>query len=143
MTTLTTCLTFDKNLAEEATAYYLATFESGKIVRTTRPSPDAPVLAVEIELFGATILALNGGPMFSFAPGISLVVTCETQAEIDRYWAKLTDGGEEQPCGWCRDRYGVSWQIVPRGLVELVAKPAGFAAMMKMKKLDIATLKNA
>jgi predicted 3-demethylubiquinone-9 3-methyltransferase (glyoxalase superfamily) len=153
MPEITTFLTYN-NQAEEAVRHYLSTFENGKIVSTMRmgdagPAPGA-VLSVTFELFGKTFIALNGGPTFTFAQGISLFVTCDTQAEIDRYWSKLTaDGGKEVQCGWLVDKFGVSWQIVPKALGNmLAAKDAAKAgramqAMMQMKKLDIAALQRA
>lgn len=154
MQKITTFLTFD-NQAEEAAKLYLSVFESGKIVSSMRygdagPGPKGSVLSVTFELFGQTFIALNGGPSFSFSQGISLFVSCDTQAEIDRYWTKLTaNGGKEVMCGWLVDRFGVSWQIVPKVLGDMIgdkdAAKAGRAmqAMMTMKKLDIAALEKA
>jgi predicted 3-demethylubiquinone-9 3-methyltransferase (glyoxalase superfamily) len=153
MPTITTFLTYD-NQAEEAARLYLSTFEEGRIVATSRypeggPAPAGSVLSLTFELFGQTFIALNGGPSFSFAQGISLFVQCDTQEQIDRYWSKLTAEGKEVQCGWLVDKFGVSWQIVPRVLGELLqdkdkAKAGrAMAAMMKMKKLDIAALKRA
>jgi predicted 3-demethylubiquinone-9 3-methyltransferase (glyoxalase superfamily) len=154
MPEITTFLTYD-NQAEEAVRHYLSTFEDGKIVSTMRageggPAPKGSVISITFELFGKTFIALNGGPSFTFTQGISLFVTCDTQAEIDRYWAKLAeDGGREVQCGWLVDKFGVSWQIVPKALGAMIGDKdpakAGRAvqAMMQMKKLDIATLKRA
>jgi predicted 3-demethylubiquinone-9 3-methyltransferase (glyoxalase superfamily) len=156
MPTITTFLTYD-NQAEEAVRLYLSTFENGRIVTTSRypeggPAPAGSVLSLTFELFGQTFIALNGGPSFSFTQGISLFVQCETQEQIDRYWSKLTANGaegKEVQCGWLVDKFGLSWQIVPRILGDLLqdkdkAKAArAMAAMMKMKKLDIAALKRA
>lgn len=147
MPKITTFLTYN-NQAEEAVRYYLSTFEDGKIVSTT-PGPGGSVLTVAFELFGQTFIAMNGGPSFSFSQGVSLLVTCDTQAEIDRYWTKLTEGGKEVQCGWLVDKFGVSWQIVPKVLPDLIggkdSTKAGRAmqAMMQMKKLDIAALQKA
>lgn len=111
--------------------------------------PGGSVISVTFELFGQTFIALNGGPTFTFSQGISLFVHCDTQAEVDRYWSKLTEGGKEGQCGWLVDKFGVSWQVVPNVLGELLGDKdpakAGRAvqAMMKMKKLDIAALKRA
>jgi predicted 3-demethylubiquinone-9 3-methyltransferase (glyoxalase superfamily) len=154
MPEITTFLTYNDQ-AEQAANLYVSVFESGKIVRVMRagsagPAPKGSVFSVTFELFGRTFHALNGGPSFTFSQGISLFVECDTQAEIDRYWTKLTaDGGKEIQCGWLVDKFGVSWQIVPKVLFGLISDKdeakAGRAlqAMMKMKKLDIAALKRA
>jgi predicted 3-demethylubiquinone-9 3-methyltransferase (glyoxalase superfamily) len=154
MPEITTFLTYN-NQAEEAAQHYLSVFERGRIVSTMRNSESATgatgaVLSVTFELFGKTFIALNGGPSFAFSPGISLFVTCDTQAEIDRYWSKLLEGGaKEVQCGWITDRFGVSWQIVPKVLGDMISdKDAAKAdramrAMMQMKKLDIAALRKA
>jgi predicted 3-demethylubiquinone-9 3-methyltransferase (glyoxalase superfamily) len=148
MPTITTFLTYNDK-AEEAVRYYLSVFEDGKIT-SIMPGPDGGVMGVSFELFGRPFIALNGGPTFSFSEGMSLFVECETQAEIDRFWSKLTaDGGAESKCGWCKDKYGVSWQIIPKVLGELFSDKdrakAGRAvqAMLQMQKLDIAALKKA
>jgi predicted 3-demethylubiquinone-9 3-methyltransferase (glyoxalase superfamily) len=147
MPSITTFLTYDSQ-ADEAVRLYLSIFEDGKIVSTV-PGPNGTVMALEFELFGRSFTALNGGPTFEFAQGISLFVSCDTQAEIDRFWDKLTEGGKEVQCGWLVDRFGVSWQIVPKVLGSLLGdkdrEKAGRAmqAMLKMKKLDIAALKRA
>lgn len=148
MPTITTFLTYNDN-AEDAVRYYLSVFEDGKITRVM-PGPNNTVMGVSFELFGRPFIALNGGPTFTFAEGISLFVECDTQAEIDRFYDKLVnDGGQESQCGWCKDKYGVSWQIIPRVLGDLFSDKdrakAGRAvqAMLKMKKLDIAALKKA
>ncbi len=154
MPTLTTFLTYD-NQAEEAARLYLSIFENGKIVSTMRmpeggPAPKGAVLSVTFELFGQRLVALNGGPSFKFSQGISLFVGCDTQAEIDSYWSKLIEGGgKEGRCGWLTDKFGVSWQIIPKSLGDLLTSKdparAGQAmqAMMQMKKLDIAVLQRA
>jgi predicted 3-demethylubiquinone-9 3-methyltransferase (glyoxalase superfamily) len=131
--------------AEQAAKLYTSVF-GGKILETLRygeggPAPKGTVMTVVFELFGQRYTALNGGPSFKFAPGISLCVSCKTQDEIDAYWTKLlADGGKEWPCGWLEDRFGVSWQIVPANIGELISKPAAMQAMMKMTKLIIADL---
>ncbi len=113
------------------------------------PGPKGSVLGITFELLGQTFFALNGGPTFTFSEAISLFVTCDTQAEIDRYWSRLLEGGKPVQCGWLVDKFGVSWQIVPRVLMEMLtdrdaAKSArAMQAMMKMVKLDIAALKRA
>jgi predicted 3-demethylubiquinone-9 3-methyltransferase (glyoxalase superfamily) len=154
MPEITTFLTYN-NQAEEAAHHYLSVFENGKITSTTRlpeggPGLKGSVLSVTFELFGRPFYALNGGPSFKFTEGISLFVSCDTQAEIDRYWTRLTeDGGKEIQCGWLVDKFGVSWQIAPKVLGSMLSDsdPAkssrAMQAMMKMKKLDIATLKRA
>jgi predicted 3-demethylubiquinone-9 3-methyltransferase (glyoxalase superfamily) len=150
MSKITTFLTYNDK-AEEAALHYISIFQDGKIVKTPRSgeSPNFPVFSVTFELFGQTFYALNGGPSFTFSPGISLFVSCETQAEIDGYWDKLCEGGKEVGCGWLVDKFGVSWQIVPKILGDLIGDKdqakAGRAmqAMLQMKKLDIAALKRA
>ena len=134
---------------------YLSIFEDGKILNTMRageggPAPKGTVFSMTFELLGQTFMALNGGPSFTFNQGISLFVSCDTQAEIDRYYDKLlADGGKELQCGWVSDKFGVVWQIVPKVLQSLIGDPdpkkAGrtMQAMMQMKKLDIAKLKQA
>ena len=153
MPTITTFLTFNDQ-AEEAAKLYTSLFD-GKIVSTVRRPPGAPgkegsVLTVTFEILGQTVVALNGGPDFTFTQGFSLLVNCDTQAEIDRYWAKLTaDGGKEVACGWLTDKFGVSWQITPKALLTMIgdkdSAKAGRAmqAMMTMKKLEIAPLQRA
>jgi predicted 3-demethylubiquinone-9 3-methyltransferase (glyoxalase superfamily) len=146
MPTITTFLTFNDQ-AEQAAKLYTSIF-GGKIVDITRygkgaPAPEGTVMTVAFEILGTRFVALNGGPSFTFSPGTSLFVACDTQAEIDAYWAKLTDGGTEVACGWVTDRYGLSWQIVPARIAELLQKPGAMQAMMQMKKLDIATLEAA
>jgi predicted 3-demethylubiquinone-9 3-methyltransferase (glyoxalase superfamily) len=134
--------------AEAAVKHYLSIFEGGKIV-STMPGPNGTVMSLTFELLGQTFIALNGGPTFTFTQGFSLFVSCETQAEIDHYWAKLTEGGKEVQCGWLVDKFGVSWQIVPKNLGSLVfgkdPEKSGRAlqAMLAMKKFDIATLQRA
>jgi predicted 3-demethylubiquinone-9 3-methyltransferase (glyoxalase superfamily) len=147
MPTLNTFLTYNDQ-AEEAVRYYLSIFENGKILKTL-PGPNGKALTVEFELLGQRMVALNGGPTFKFSEAFSLAVNCDTQAEIDRYWSKLTEGGKEIQCGWLVDKFGVSWQIVQKMLPEVLASKdpakAGRAmqAMMKMVKLDIAELQRA
>ena len=147
-------LWFD-NQAEEAAKFYLAVFKNGRILKTVRtgdagPGPKGAVLTVLFELHGQQFTALNGGPHFKFTEAISLVVSCETQAEIDSLWMQLSaDGGKEGRCGWVQDKYGLWWQVVPPVLPELLADqdPARAArtmqAMMQMGKLDIAALQQA
>ena len=156
---ITPCLWFDDQ-AEEAAAFYTGVFKNSKIVTVSRygeagkeihGKPAGSVMTVAFELEGQTFTALNGGPIFKFNEAISFQVDCETQAEVDHYWTKLTDGGDPnaQQCGWLKDRYGVSWQIVPRALIEMLMDPdAGksqrvMTAMLRMKKIDIGELKRA
>jgi len=141
MQKITTFLTYNDQ-ALQAAELYCSIF-GGKIL-STMPGPGGSVMAVQFELFGQQYTALNGGPSFSFSEGISLFVGCETQAEIDELWAKLTaDGGRESRCGWLVDKFGVSWQIIPNELPQLLKSPAALQAMFKMNKLDIAALRQA
>ena len=153
MQKITPFLWFNGN-AEEAVNFYAAVFEHAKVGKLSRygdagPFPKGTVMTAEVELFGQKFVALNGGPHFQFTPAVSFYVDCETQAEVDRYWSKLTEGGEEQPCGWLVDKFGVSWQIIPSMLVRLLTDPdpqkAGRVAqaMFKMTKIDIATIEKA
>ncbi|NLU69329.1 VOC family protein [Streptomyces sp. HNM0574] len=140
--------------AEEAIAFYLSVFGDGRVhhvLRNTESSPGGTgtVVAVEFELAGQQFVAINGGPYTTFNDAMSLEVPCDTQDEVDHYWNRLTEGGEEVQCGWLHDRYGVSWQIVPRRLHELLRDPDREAAdrvmkaMLGMKKLDIRALEDA
>ncbi|MET9916506.1 VOC family protein [Streptomyces sp. NPDC059605] len=149
----TTCLWFDGQ-AEEAAEYYLTVFKNSRLGRIGRyteagPGPAGSVMTVEFELNGQKFVGLNGGPEFTFNEAISFQIRCADQAEVDHYWSSLTDGGEEGPCGWVTDRYGVSWQVVPEALLEMVLDPDAekgartTRAMMTMKKLDIAALREA
>jgi predicted 3-demethylubiquinone-9 3-methyltransferase (glyoxalase superfamily) len=146
-------LWFDGN-AEEAAEYYISVFPNSRIVSKahyTEAGPGEPgtVMVVEFELDGQRFVGINGGPQFTFSEAVSFQITCADQAEIDLYWAKLTDGGSEGPCGWCKDRYGLSWQVVPEGMDELFAHPdkgratRAMQAMFGMKKLDMAELDRA
>lgn len=149
----TTCLTFVDH-AEEAVNFYLSVFRNSRILHLVRsdgngPVPKGQLLNVTFELNGREFMAFDGGPHFSFSDGISLVVTCKTQAEIDEMWAKLADGGSEGPCGWVTDRFGVSWQVVPAVLGQMLGDPVSgnsakaMQAMLQMHKLDIAALQRA
>ena len=141
--------------AEEAANFYVSIFPNSRITKVSRygeggPGPKGSVMVVAFELDGQHILALNGGPHFKFTEAISLVVDCKTQEEIDHYWQKLTtDGGQEVQCGWLKDKFGLSWQIVPAQMGEIMSDPdpsrakRAMQAMMKMKKLDINALKAA
>lgn len=137
--------------AEEAANFYCSLFKDSKVHKVTRypegaPAPAGTAMTVEFALAGVPFIALNGGPHFKFTEAISLSVDCEDQQEIDTLWNKLTaDGGQPSQCGWLKDKYGLSWQIVPRQLSALLSKGAGRAmqAMMGMQKLDIAALQRA
>ncbi|HXS75714.1 MAG TPA: VOC family protein [Terracidiphilus sp.] len=141
-------LWFDSN-AEEAADFYVSIFPNSRKLGVMRSSVDTPstpagaVLTVSFELDGLKFTALNGGPNHKFTDAISFVVRCENQQEIDRYWSKLTDGGNEVACGWLKDKFGLSWQIVPANILELVRTPQGMEAMMSMTKFDIAALERA
>ena len=153
MQKITPFLWFDNN-AEEAVNLYVSVFRNSKIVGVTRypegsPGPAGTVMTVDFELEGQEFVALNGGPHFKFTEAISFVVNCETQEEVDKFWEKLLEGGEESQCGWLKDKYGLSWQIVPTVLIEMLQDkdPAKskrvMEAMLQMKKIDIAALKRA
>jgi len=153
MQKISTFLTFN-NQAEEAMRFYVSIFKNSKIVNTMRygeggPGPKGSLMGGTFQLDGQTFMALNGGPYFTFAQGISLYVSCETQGEIDELWEKLSEGGEKQQCGWLKDKFGVSWQIIPSILGELLQnKDAGkskkvMEALLKMTKIDFKTLKEA
>lgn len=150
---ITPCLWFDTE-AEDAAEFYTSVFPNSRIVHVSHygsagPRPEGMVMEVEFELHGRSFLALNGGPDFRFTEAISLQADCKDQAEVDRLWETLSEGGEEGPCGWLKDRYGVSWQIVPSRMYELIADPdperaqRAVAAMLQMRKLDIAELERA
>jgi len=147
---ITPFLWFDTE-SQEAAEFYTSVFPNSKITKvTTRPDrSDEPVLTVEFELDGQRFIALNGGPQFSFTEAVSFDVKCQTQEEVDGYWETLSEGGEEGPCGWLKDRFGLSWQIVPEVLPRLLADPDRekadrvFSAMMKMGKIEIAELERA
>ena len=149
MLDLKPCLWFPTE-AEEAATFYVSLFPNSKIGNVMRGAPNAPPIAVDFVIDGTSFLALNGRQSRGFTDAHSFVVTCETQADIDRYWDALTmEGGEEGQCGWCKDRYGVSWQIVPRALGALLggsdaaASGRAMQAMLGMRKLDIAALERA
>jgi predicted 3-demethylubiquinone-9 3-methyltransferase (glyoxalase superfamily) len=130
------CLWYDGK-AKEAAEYYCSIFKNSKIV-----SENPMVVIFEID--GKKFMGLNGGPMFKFNEAVSFVVTCKDQAELDHYWNTLiANGGEESMCGWLKDKYGMSWQIIPHNIGQLMSKPAAVQALMQMKKLDIKTLENA
>ena len=144
---ITPFLWFDSN-AEEAVEFYLTVFKNSRRLDELRNTGDAPgpkggILTVAFELDGQKFTALNGGPAFKFTEAISFVVRCDSQEEVDYYWSKLTAGGSEIQCGWLKDKFGLSWQIVPARISELLRTPKAMQAMMGMKKLDIAELERA
>ena len=153
MQKVTPCLWFDDQ-AEEAANFYVSIFKNAKILKRTYygeagPGPKGSVLTVVFELDGQELIALNGGPHFKFTEAISLSVDCKTQDEVDTFWDKLSAGGQQGQCGWLKDKYGLSWQIVPSVLPEMLGDPDPvkskrvMEAMLKMKKLDIHVLENA
>jgi len=155
MQKITPCLWFDTE-AEEAAEFYTSVFPNSRILDVSRygsagPRPEGMVMTASFELDGQTFVALNGGPEpgFSFNEAISFQVSCKTQDEVDTFWSSLSDGGEEGPCGWLKDRYGVSWQIIPTVLPELLSNPDReksqrvMQAMLNMKKIEIDALERA
>ncbi|HZE68025.1 MAG TPA: VOC family protein [Pyrinomonadaceae bacterium] len=150
---ITTFLWFDNN-AEEAVNFYTSIFKNSKVLSTARygeagPGPKGTVMTIAFQLDGQEFTALNGGPHFKFTEAISLVVHCQTQQEVDHFWEKLSEGGQQVECGWLKDKFGLSWQIVPDVLLELLESGDSqqservMKAMLKMKKLDIEGLKRA
>ena len=153
MRKITPMLWFDTQ-AEEAAKFYVSIFPKSRIVKTARygdagPGPKGSVMTVEFELAGQRMTALNGGPVYKLTEAFSLVVDCKDQKEVDHYWDKLSKGGEPSMCGWLKDKYGLSWQVTPRILIELVSGPDKkkakrvMEAMFKMRKIDIAALEAA
>ncbi len=152
--TITPFLWYDEQ-AEEAAQFYASIFPDSKVTNVTRNDLGAPgvpgtVMTVSFRLAGQDFIALNGGPQFKFNESVSLMISCDTQDEVDELWRKLTSGGgEESQCGWLKDKYGLSWQVVPRALFEVLGDrdpekaKRGMQAMLRMKKLDIAELKRA
>ena len=150
---ITPNLWFDTE-AEEAAGFYVSVFENSRIVNVTHYTEAGPrvagmVMTVDFELDGQRLVGINGGPEFTFDEAVSLQINCETQDEVDYYWERLSEGGEEGPCGWLKDRYGLSWQVVPTGIEELFADPdpkraeRAMRAMLGMSKIDIAALRSA
>jgi predicted 3-demethylubiquinone-9 3-methyltransferase (glyoxalase superfamily) len=150
---ITPNLWFDTE-AEEAAGFYTSVFPNSRIVTVTHyteagPRPAGTVMTVEFELDGQRFVGINGGPEFTFDGAVSFQINCETQDEVDYYWQRLSEGGQEGPCGWLKDRYGLSWQVVPTGMEEVVADPdperarRAMQAMLGMGKLDIAALRRA
>ena len=153
MNEITPCLWFDTD-GEEAANFYTSIFPNSKIRDVSRygeagPRPAGTVMTVSFELDGQPFVALNGGPEFTFNEAISFQVSCKNQQEVDTYWSKLSEGGEEGPCGWLKDRYGVSWQIIPTALPQLLGDPDReksqrvMRAMLEMKKIEIDELERA
>ena len=153
MPKITPFLWFDTQ-AEEAAHFYVSIFNNSKIVNVSRygeagPGPKGSAMTVTFELDGQRFIALNGGPHFKFTEAVSFSVDCKTQEEVDKYWQKLSEGGQEVQCGWLKDKYGLSWQINPTILGEMLSDPDPqkskrvMEAMLKMKKIDIAGLKRA
>jgi predicted 3-demethylubiquinone-9 3-methyltransferase (glyoxalase superfamily) len=147
------CLWFDGQ-AEQAAAHYTAIFPNSRVLKVTHylagmPVPEGTVMTVEFSLDGQEYTALNGGPQFQFSEAVSFQIMCADQAEVDHYWNRLTEGGAESQCGWLKDKFGVSWQVVPTALIELISGPDQARAqrvteaMLKMGKLDIAALRAA
>lgn len=148
------CLWFD-NQAEEAMNFYAAVFPNSRVLDVSRygsggPMPEGTAFVVMAELNGQQVMALNGGPQhFGFSEAISFYVGCENQEEVDRLWQKLTEGGEPGPCGWLKDKYGLSWQIIPKALNDLLGDPdpgrsqRAMQAMLQMKKIDVEALQRA
>jgi len=152
MPEITTCLWFDTE-GEDAAEFYTSVFPNSRITETVRYNEAGPrdagtVMVVAFELDGTRFVALNGGPQFTFSEAISFQIDCGSQEEVDEYSSRLTEGGEQGPCGWVKDRFGVSWQVVPRRLKELLAAGGESAvrvnqAMLQMRKIDIAALEDA
>ena len=153
MQKITPCLWFDTQ-GEQAAKFYTTVFSNSRIVDIARygaagPRPEGTVMTVTFELDGQRFVALNGGPEFTFNEAISFQVSCETQEEVNYFWGKLSESGQEGPCGWLKDRYGVSWQIVPTALVELLSDPdpaksqEAMKAMLGMHKIDIDAIRQA
>jgi predicted 3-demethylubiquinone-9 3-methyltransferase (glyoxalase superfamily) len=152
---ITPCLWFDKE-AEDAAKFYVSVFKDGTINNVSRygkegfeahGQKEGTVMTVDFTLMGQPFIALNAGPMFKFSEAISFTIPCETQEEVDYYWNKLTEGGEESMCGWLKDKFGLSWQVVPNILPKLMKDPSKaervMKAFMQMRKFDIEKLKNA
>ena len=148
MNKITPFLWFDGK-AEEAMNFYCAIFKQSEILNVSRMGEGGPVMSAMFRLNGQDFMALNGGPMFKFTEAISMFVSCETQAEVDELWEKLSAGGEQQQCGWLKDQFGLSWQIIPSALGQLMGDPDPaksqrvMQAMLQMKKIDIAGLQRA
>ncbi|HTZ32027.1 MAG TPA: VOC family protein [Methylomirabilota bacterium] len=142
------------NQAEEAVNFYTSVFKNAKIKSLTRysgagPGPQGSVMTASFEIEGQEFVALNGGPVYQFTPAVSFVINCDTQEEVDHFWEKLSAGGRADRCGWLTDKFGLSWQVVPKALIELLSDPDPakskrvMEAMLQMTKIDIPTLKKA
>ncbi|HYH57900.1 MAG TPA: VOC family protein [Thermoleophilaceae bacterium] len=154
-TNITPNLWFDHGQAEQAAEFYCSVFKNSRVLSQSHypensPGPAGEVMTVEFELDGNRFVGINGGPLFKFSEAISLQIDCEDQDEVDYYWDKLTaDGGEESQCGWLKDKFGLSWQVVPRGMDEVFSDPdksraeRAMQAMLKMRKLDVEALRRA
>ena len=153
MQKITPSLWFDRQ-AEEAMNFYVSTFKDSKVLSVTRygeagPGAKGSVMTANFQIHGQEFVALNGGPQFTFSEAISFVINCETQQEVDELWEKLSEGGQKSRCGWLKDKYGLSWQVVPTALVEMLqdkdAKKSSrvMQAMLQMDKIDIETLRRA
>jgi len=153
MPKITTFLWYDTQ-AEEAANFYVSIFPNSKIVTIARygdgaPRPKSSVMTVTFELDGQKFIALNGGPLFKFTDAISLLIECKSQEEVDHYWTRLLEGGQESQCGWLKDKFGLSWQVTPTALGEMLSDPDRakanrvMQAMLKMKKIDIPALQRA
>ena len=148
MQKITPFLWFDGK-AEEATNFYVGIFRNSRVLTVNRQGKDGPAFSVTFNLDGQDFFALNGGPMFQFTPAISFFITCETQAEVDELWGKLSENGVQDRCGWLRDKYGISWQVVPSLLPRLLGDKdpkkaqAAMNAMLTMSRIDMAALQKA
>jgi predicted 3-demethylubiquinone-9 3-methyltransferase (glyoxalase superfamily) len=153
MNKITPCLWFDTE-GEEAAKFYTSVFPNSKITNVSRygsdgPRPEGTAMTVAFELEGQAFVALNGGPQFKFTEAVSFLVNCETQEQVDAYWSKLSEGGEEGPCGWLKDKFGLSWQIIPAALPRLLSDPDPekaqrvMQAMLQMKKIEVDVLERA
>jgi len=151
--TTTPCLWFDTQ-GEDAARFYCSVFPNSRILNVTHYGPDTPrpegtVMTVDFELDGQKFVALNGGPEFTFSEAISFMIDCKDQDEVDRYWEALSEGGEEGPCGWVKDRFGLSWQVIPTRLAQLLKDPDKdkanrvMGAMLRMGKIEVAELDRA
>jgi predicted 3-demethylubiquinone-9 3-methyltransferase (glyoxalase superfamily) len=150
---ITASLWFDTQ-AEEAANFYTSVFKNSRVINVNRyteagPRPAGTVMTVEFELDGTRFVGINGGPQFKFDEAVSFQISCEDQAEIDYFWERLTDGGDEGPCGWLKDQFGLSWQVVPTGMDEFFRDPdpgraeRAMKAMLSMSKIDIAEIRRA
>ncbi|QYO75406.1 VOC family protein [Devosia salina] len=149
MTSIMPCLWFDDRI-DDAISFYTATFKEAQVLEVQRQAPDAPAFTAVIELAGQKFMLLNGGPRFTFNESVSFVIETDGQEETDYFWNRLTsDGGEESMCSWCKDKFGLSWQVTPKQLMAALTGPdrdganRAMQAMLQMKKIDIAAIENA